>query len=262
MKTMTGGGRLRTMFTYLLSLLAWQLLAEASKGVIPGPLDIAAAYAERDFILRLASAYSLTAFRAAVGFLLGLTAGLGLGLVAAYARFSEDIIEGFAAFTSSIPSVAWIPLLIASMGVNEYKLPIIVSFLCSFPPILYQTLSALRAMDHEQIMVARTLGARGWFLWRTIILPSILEKVFPAVKIEAAMVWKTVFAAEMVAVPSGLGYLAMMYADLLDVKHVAAIVLLLAATVAAVVRAASLAEKALLKKRGLGVSSWQLTLEL
>jgi ABC-type nitrate/sulfonate/bicarbonate transport system permease component len=86
--------------------------------------------------------------------------------------------------------------------------------------------------------------------------------VFPAVKIEAAMVWKTVFAVEMVAMPSGLGYLAMLYADLLDVTHVAAIVAVLTLTVIGIVHFVTFMEKRILTERGFGVESWQYVLEL
>ena len=247
---------------YAIILIVWQAASYAARGWLVGPLDILSAYADPGFASKLVEAYAVTATRALTGFLLGLVAGLGLGLLTAYIRVGEDVAEGLAAVASSVPSVAWIPLLIAAMGVDEFRLPVAVSFLCSFPPILYQSISAARSIDPEQVMVARTLGARGLFLWRTIILPSIVEKVFPAVKVEAAMVWKTVFAAEMVAVPSGLGYLAMLYADLLDVRHVAAIVALLAVTVAAIVYVVSRVEKLMLKRRGLGVQVWRLELGL
>lgn len=255
--------RARNAAVYAAVIGLWQLVALLLHTQwLPGPLDIAATFAEEDFMRRLAGAYVLTAIRALTGFTLGLIAGLALGLLAGVRAYLSDFLEGIATLAAAVPSVAWIPLLIAAMGVDEYRLPITVSFLCSFPPILYQTLGALRSLDVEEVMVARTLGARGFFLWRTVILPSILEKVFPAVKVEAAMVWKTVFAAEMVAVPSGLGYLAMVYADLLDVRHVAAIVALLALTVMAIVALVSRVERAILASRGLGVEPWHLELEL
>jgi len=248
---------------YAALLAAWQAASSlAGRAWLPGPLDVVAALFDPAFASQLAKAYLLTAIRALAGFTLGLIAGVGLGLAAGAYRYTGGVLEGVASIAASVPSVAWIPLLIAAMGVDEFRLPVTVSFLCSFPPILYQTLNAIRSLDPEELLVARTLGARGFYLWRTIILPAVVERVFPAVKIEAAMVWKTVFAAEMVAVPSGLGYIAMLYADLLDVTHVAAVVAVLALTVTGIVQLVSLVEKRILARRGLGVEAWQSALEL
>ena len=69
------------------------------------------------------------------------------------------------------------------------------------------------------------------------------------------MVWKTVFAAEMVAVPSGLGYLAMIYADSLEIAKLLFVVGLLTATVALLVRILTHLEKRVLAERGLGVET-------
>jgi ABC-type nitrate/sulfonate/bicarbonate transport system permease component len=255
--------RARIAALYALLLAAWQAASSlAGRAWFPGPLDITLAFLDPAFTSQLAKAYLLTAMRALAGFTIGLVAGVGLGLAAGAYRYTSSVLEGIASIAASVPSVAWIPLLIAAMGVDEFRLPVAVSFLCSFPPILYQTLNALRSLDPEELLVARTLGARGLYLWRTIILPAVVERVFPAVKIEAAMVWKTVFAAEMVAVPSGLGYTAMVYADLLDVTHVAAVVAILALTVVGIVHLVSLAERRVLARRGLGVEPWQSVLEL
>ncbi|BEP16690.1 hypothetical protein PYJP_00420 [Pyrofollis japonicus] len=245
--------------SYLVLLAAWQLAAIAySSPWLVGPLEIARVFADKVFLAKLVDAYLLTAMRALTGFALGLVAGLGLGVLAGMVALRlGGVLEKLSAIIASVPSVAWIPLLIALLGTDEFRLPVAASFLCSFPPILYQVFSALRSVDPEEVAVAQTLGAEGMYLWRTIILPKVLEKLFPAVKVESVMTWKTVFAAEMVAVPSGLGYLAMLYADLLDVAHVAAIVFVLTATVAVFVSLASRFEKRVLAKRGLGERSWQ-----
>jgi ABC-type nitrate/sulfonate/bicarbonate transport system permease component len=168
---------LRVILAYILALAAWQgisLVIGASW--LPGPLDILEAYLERGFATRLVRAYALTAARALSGFALGLAAGLGLGLAAGSRQYLNSVMEGVATIAASVPSVAWIPLLIAAMGISEFRLPITASFLCSFPPIFYQTLSAMRSIDVEELLVARTLGAKGFYLWRTIVFTFNLRE--------------------------------------------------------------------------------------
>lgn len=239
----------------MLLLVAWYAASAATRGFLPPPHAVAAAFLDPGFDAELARAYMLTAVRALTGYALGLAAGLGLGVLAAAARLHR-VLEPVAAIVASVPSVAWIPILIALVGVDEFRLPVLAALLCSLPPILYEVFNAVSTLDPETVGVAMSLGARGAYLWRTIILPHILERVYPGAKIEAIMAWKTVFAAEMIAVPSGLGYLAITYADMLDMKHLLAVIAVLTATIAALVRLLGILEERMLAERGLGVWSY------
>ena len=220
---------------------------------IPSPVDVVALLTDQAFLLKVFHAYLLTALRATLGYLIGLAAGVILGVVAALLRIDAGL-EPVAALVASVPSIAWIPILIALLGVDELRLPVTAAILCSLPPILHEVLAGLRSLDPEEVGVARSLGARGPFLWRTVILPRLFERIFPAAKAEAIMTWKTVFAAEMVAVPSGLGYLAMIYTDSLEMDKLIFVVALLTATVALLVRILTVVERRVLAARGLGVS--------
>lgn len=251
----------QTLVTYLALLGLWQLVASLSGNKwLVGPIDVARVFLDTGFIYKLLDSYTATLVRSLTGFLGGLVIGLGLGIVTGILSLRlGDVFESLAAFAASVPGVAWIPLLIAIMGIDSFLLPVTASILASFPPIFYQVYSALRSLDPEEIAVARTLGASEHYLWRTIIVPRILASLFPALKIEAVLSWKIVFAVEMIAATSGLGYLAMMYADLLDVPHVAALVAVLVASVALMVKLISVVENKFTKKLGLGVEQWRST---
>jgi len=251
----------QTLLAYSLMLCLWQLAASLSKNTwLIGPLDVARVFLDKGFLDKLLAAYMDTLIRSLVGFLGGLALGLALGLVTGLLSLRlGGVFESLAALAASVPGVAWIPLLIAVMGIDSFLLPVTASILASFPPILYQVYSTLRSIDPEEVAVARTLGASDTYLLRTIIAPRVVLGLFPALKIEAVLSWKIVFAVEMIAATSGLGYLAMMYADLLDVAHVAALVAVLVASVALMVRLVSVAENRLVKKLGLGVENWRST---
>ena len=152
-------------------LAAWWAASLASP-FIPSPLEVAALLLDGRFMATVLHAYLLTAVRALAGYAIGLAAGLLLGIVAAVLRVAEGV-EPVAALIASVPSVAWIPILIAVMGVDEMRLPVAAAVLCSLPPILHEVLAGLRSLDPEEVGVAKSLGARGFFLWRTVVLPRI-----------------------------------------------------------------------------------------
>jgi len=96
-------------------------------------------------------------------------------------------------------------------------LPIVLIFLCSFFPVLYNTITGIRSVDSEVINAARTLGASDWKVLTTILLPLAVPNIFTGLRLEAGMAWRVVIAAEMVAIPTGIGALLIRSESLLRV---------------------------------------------
>ena len=65
--------------------------------------------------------------------------------------------------------------------------------------------------------MAGTLGASDRKILTTVILPLALPNIFTGLKLEAGMAWRVVIAAEMVAIPTGIGALLIRSESLLRV---------------------------------------------
>ena len=87
----------------------------------------------------------------------------------------------------------------------------------------------------DQIEVALVLGAKPLFVFREIVLPQALLRLIPQIKTEAVMAWKTVFVTEMVALSSGLGYLAITYATAIEMDKLLAVTLIFTLTTLALI---------------------------
>jgi NitT/TauT family transport system permease protein len=94
------------------------------------------------------------------------------------------------------------------IGINE-ALPVTLIFICAFFPITYNTLTGIKEVKSEYIVAAKTLGASPWYIVRHVILPMASPNIFTGLRLEAGMVWRTVIAAEMFAIPTGIGALLM-----------------------------------------------------
>jgi NitT/TauT family transport system permease protein len=94
------------------------------------------------------------------------------------------------------------------IGVNEL-LPIAIIFICSFFPVLYNTVTGIRQVPSDLIDAARMLGASDSEILRRVMIPLALPNIFTGLRLEAGMAWKVVIAAEMVAIPTGIGALMM-----------------------------------------------------
>lgn len=113
------------------------------------------------------------------------------------------------------------------VGIGE-MLPIIIIFICSFFPVLYNTVTGIRTVDPNLINVARTLGASEGKILFTVALPLALPNIFTGLRLEAGMAWRVIIAAEMVAIPTGIGALLMKAESLIRLDIVIVCLMVLA----------------------------------
>ncbi|MEA1908825.1 MAG: ABC transporter permease [Euryarchaeota archaeon] len=155
-------------------------------------------------------------FRVLVGFFLGSLAGIMMGTIMGCKGFINRSFHPIFSLLYPVPTLGWAPLLMIWIGINE-MLPIVLIFLCSFFPVLYNTITGIRSVDSEVIKAARTLGASDRKILTTILLPLAVPNIFTGLRLEAGMAWRVVIAAEMVAIPTGIGALLIRSESLLRV---------------------------------------------
>ena len=97
-------------------------------------------------------------FRVLAGFLLGSTAGIVVGIGMGSKESVNKSFHPIFSLLYPIPALGWVPLLMVWIGINEL-LPVALIFLCSFFPVLYNTITGIKSVDREVIKAARTLGA-------------------------------------------------------------------------------------------------------
>jgi NitT/TauT family transport system permease protein len=115
-----------------------------------------------------------------------------------------------------IPALGWLPLLMLWIGINE-MLPITIIFICSFFPVVYNTATGIRNVDGRYVQAAETLGASNMRILFKVIIPLALPNIFTGLRLEAGMSWRVLIAAEMVAIPTGIGALLMQAESLVRV---------------------------------------------
>jgi NitT/TauT family transport system permease protein len=155
-------------------------------------------------------------FRVLVGFFLGSLAGIMMGTVMGCKEIINRSFHPIFSLLYPVPTLGWAPLLMIWIGINE-MLPIVLIFLCSFFPVLYNTITGIRSVDSEFINAARTLGASDSKILTTVILPLAVPNIFTGLRLEAGMAWRVVIAAEMVVIPTGIGALLIRSESLLRV---------------------------------------------
>lgn len=165
--------------------------------------------------------------RVLIGFVAGSLAGIALGILMGWWENFNRALRPIISLLYPIPALGWLPLLMLWIGINEL-LPIAIIFICSFFPVLYNTVTGIRSVDKDYIRVAKTLGASDVRILATIAIPLALPNIFTGLRLEAGMAWRTIIAAEMVAIPTGIGALLMRAESLIRIDIIIVCLIVLA----------------------------------
>jgi len=165
--------------------------------------------------------------RVLIGFCAGSIAGIAVGIIMGWRETINKALHPIISLLYPIPTLGWLPLLMLWIGINE-MLPITLIFICSFFPVLYNTVTGIRNVDKDYIHVARTLGASDIKILATVVMPLALPNIFTGLRLEAGMAWRVIIAAEMVAIPTGIGALMMRAESLIRIDIIIVCLIVLA----------------------------------
>lgn len=144
--------------------------------------------------------------RVSAGFVLGVAAGVPLGLLMGMSRIADAAFRPFIVFMRPIPMIAFIPVVILYFGIGEVS-KILLIFASVF---LYTTMTCaagVAGVPHTLILAGRNMGLSGRRLFARVIFPASLPSIMNGIRLAAAVAWLLVVAAELVAAQSGLGYM-------------------------------------------------------
>ena len=156
----------------------------------------------------LVESIAISSKRALLGFLIGGSFGLLLGLINGISRYSELFLDSTIQMLRTIPHLALVPLVILWFGIAEpAKLILIV--LGVFFPIYLNTFHGIRSIDPGLIEMGKVYKLSKFELFKHIILPGALPSILVGIRYSLGIMWLTLIVAETVAADSGIGYLAM-----------------------------------------------------
>jgi ABC-type nitrate/sulfonate/bicarbonate transport system permease component len=138
----------------------------------------------------------------------GIAAALGvpLGLAMGWFDGFRAVVDPVIGFVRPIPPLAWIPLSILWFGIGDMQIEYII-FLAAFFPVVLNSMVGARDMDSYLVRAGLSLGARPRDLLFTVLLPGALPNIFTGLRVALGFGWMALVAGELVAAPSGLGYL-------------------------------------------------------
>jgi ABC-type nitrate/sulfonate/bicarbonate transport system permease component len=141
-------------------------------------------------------------------FLLALAIGAPLGLLFARVRVLRIGVEPYLMILYATPMVALIPFILSMMGFG-FGPKLLVVFLFSVFPVLYNTVEGARSIKPELIEVAKSYRSSEWALWREVMLPYTLPYMMTGVRQAIGRALVGMIAAEFFLSATGLGQVIM-----------------------------------------------------
>ncbi|WP_445444095.1 ABC transporter permease [Clavibacter sp. km3a] len=207
-----GGALLRTAVGLVVPVLVvglWTVVTATGAvpaHLLPAPLDVVRAGIQLAEQGILGQYVAISLQRVLLGFALGATVGLVLGAVVGLSRIGRLLLAPTAGAFRTVPSLAWVPLLLLWMGINEDSKVTLVAIGAMFP--VYTTVAgALRHVDPHLVEVGRAFGLTRIPLLVTVQLPAVLPAVVSGLRLALAQSWLFLVAAELLAASMGLGFL-------------------------------------------------------
>ena len=183
-----------------------------------------------------------TLYTTLAGFVLGVGAGIVVGVVIGSSKLAYDVTYPLLVGFSSIPKVAVVPLFVVWFGAGTVP-AILTSMVISIFPVVVNVATGLASTEPELEDVLRVLGARKRDILWNVGLPRALPYLFASLKIAITLAFVGTVLSETVASNKGIGTVMMIASGNFDVPMVFAGLFLLAAMGVALYAVSSLVER-------------------
>lgn len=155
---------------------------------------------------RLGRHIGASSLRVLAGFLLGTAAGIAFGAAMGLSRRLDALFDPSFQALRSIPSLAWVPVLLLWMGIDEAPKITLIA-IGAFFPVHLAVVAGIRDVDRKLVELGEVNRLSQTELFMRILLPASLPQIFTGLRTGLSLAWMFMVAAELIAATRGLGYL-------------------------------------------------------
>lgn len=192
----------------VLGLAAWEIAARTG-GIDPRffsqPTAIADRFVEDMAANQIVPELLITIQRLILGYLIGSTAGILVGLVMSQVKLIRWTLEPIIRALYVIPKLALLPIFLLLFGLGEVPKVIFVA-LGTFYIVAFTTLAAAMMIPTPYHEVARSYGLSWSQRFRWLIVPASMPQIVSSLRLASGISMLLVIAVEFVQAREGLGY--------------------------------------------------------
>jgi ABC-type nitrate/sulfonate/bicarbonate transport system permease component len=151
--------------------------------------------------------------------IIGLPAGIALGIFAGMSRPISKVLEPIGVFANSISGIAWIPLAIVWFGVG-WMTTLFIMLNTIFWLMFFNAMLGVRGIAKVYEQSVLTMGGNRWDVITNVYLPGAMPSIISGMRMSMGFGWRALIAAEMIGGDSGLGFMIFTSASEFKIEEV------------------------------------------
>lgn len=211
----------------ILIAVLWQAFSMAGifpAQLFPGLEKIIIEFIEFIITSELWMNMSITLYRILAGFILAAAVGIPIGIIMSRHRIFDDWMQPLFTVGYPIPRVALYPIFVLLFGIGSGSKIFTIFLECIFP-IVVNTYSGAKRVNHLYIWSGQNMGANSSRLFWKIFLPGTMPAIFTGFRIALPIAVVIAVLTEMISSSNGIGYMLGYYSASLSQSSVLAVVI-------------------------------------
>ncbi len=195
---------LKSIFFFLLPFLVvipiWELVSHLDLiNQLPAPSEIYTKFYQLTFEQEILFQHlSGSLYRLIIGYICAVSIGIFFGTLIGLKKIFSDIASPILSLLISIPTIAWVPVLLITLGLGDETV-IAAVFLGGFFAITYSMIHGIKTVNKNLINAGKTAGAGKYELFKSVLLPGSLVSLIPGLRLAIGYSWRALVGAEMLA---------------------------------------------------------------
>jgi NitT/TauT family transport system permease protein len=190
-------------------LLTWQLVVYVSgfkSFILPGPYTVAERFVRAWTDGTMWPHVQQTLVEVLLGFLLGGSIALAVGVLLARSRLAERLLSPYLVAAQATPVLALAPLIVLWFG-NGLSSKLVITTLIVFFPVAIATMVGIRGVDPRLLEMARSFRATGWQVISRVEVPAALPSILGGMRVGITLAVIGAIVGEWAGGEKGLGVL-------------------------------------------------------
>lgn len=208
--------------------IVWELstiVFNISPITLPAPSDVIQEFVQ-NFTFYISHAW-ITLREALLGFLLGLSIAIIMGILMAHSSVLERTLLPIAVLANVTPIMAIAPLFILWFGFGTLP-KVLIAAIITFFPMLINSIMGFRSIDENHYEYMRSLHASKYEIFLKLRLPNSLPYLFSAAKTCVSLSVMGAVVGEWSGSTEGLGNVIMMASNYMQTNRMFAAIIMLA----------------------------------
>lgn len=199
---------LKIVLSLLGVLAAWQIISAfelVNPTLFPSPFDVAVAAVDLANAGVLLGDLIVSLGRAAVGFAVGASLGVVVGLLTARTHLFHVMLNPLFTILRPIPAIALVPVAIVWFGIGDASKYFVIAYTV-FLAVWLNTHHGMEHVPNLYIRAARSLGASRLREFVMVVIPASAPHIVAGLRFGAALAFLSLVAAELTGASAGIGY--------------------------------------------------------